>query len=187
MVKQEDLMSFRGQRDGEEVISMLRQHPWTLARPGVVVSLGVAVIIMMFIWFQASAPSVWTLFILAPILLLYGGYAWFKWWNTLYLLTDQRLVLVFQRGIWSRRIEDYNLAKIQSVASDTDGPAGTMMNFGTVAVAIMGIKEPVQMPRVEDPYAVQEKILAQMRTLETSQPLRSDPAPIGESAQKRVE
>lgn len=159
-------ISFRGQRDGEHVKLLIHRHPWALVKPGLIVAAGLALIVLMFIWFQVSPPSYWALVILGPLTLAYGLYAWFTWWNTMYLLTDQRVIVITQRGLWSRRIEDYSLDKIQSVASDTDGPAGTVLNFGTVTLAIMGIKEPVAMPAVEDPYAIQEKILSAMKKLE---------------------
>jgi hypothetical protein len=156
--------TFRGQREDEEVLILIHQHPWAMAKPGLIATAALAIIIVMFIWFQASGPAIWTLFILGAITLLYIGYHWFVWWNTMYLLTNQRAITITQRGIWSRRIEDYNLDKIQSVASDTAGAAGTLLNFGDVFLAIMGIKEPVSLHYVEDPRAVQEQLLDAMRT-----------------------
>lgn len=167
----EEDISFRGQREGEKVRLLVHRHPWALVRPGLHVTIGLIIVILMFIWFQVSPPSLWTLLILGPIVLVYALYAWFKWWNTMYLLTDERVIIIAQRSLWSRRIEDYSLEKIQSVASDTDGPAGTLLNFGTVTLAIMGIKEPVGMSAVEDPYAVQEKILSAIKEMEGQMPL----------------
>lgn len=164
-------LSFRGQRDGEVVKLLIRRHPWVLIRPGLIVAAGLAIIILMFIYFQASRPSIIALFVIGLFCAVYGLYAWFRWWNTMYLLTNERTIIITQRSIWSRRIEDYSLDKIQSVASDTDGPAGTLLNFGTVLLAIMGIKEPVTIPSVEDPYSVQEKILSAMKEWESNQPL----------------
>lgn len=160
-----DNLTFRGQREDEEVISLIHQHPWALAKPGLVISLGLVVIILMFVYFQASKPAVWTLFILGPVLLVYGGYRWFLWWNNLYLVTNQRVIVLTRINLWNRQIDDYGLDKIQSVASTTTGPAGTMLNFGEVMLAIMGIKDRVRLPYVEDPYAVQEKILTAMKKL----------------------
>lgn len=159
----DEQLTFRGQRDGEEVIRLIHRHPWALAKTGLFCALGLALIILMFIWFQASGPAVWSLFILGPILLLYALYSWFTWWNTLYLLTNERIIVITQRGLWSRRIEDYSLEKIQSVASDTDGIAGTLLNFGTVTLAIMGMKDQVALPFIEDPYVVQERALSAIK------------------------
>lgn len=124
---------------------------------------GVVIIMLMFAWFQASGPAVWMLFILGPILIIYAVYAWYLWWNTLYLVTDQRIIIMTQAALWSRRIEDYSLDKIQSVASDSNGLAATFLNFGDVMIAIMGIKEPVKMAYVEDTYSIQEKILTAIK------------------------
>ncbi len=166
-MEQDDMpLTFHGQREDEELLLLIHRHPWALVKPGLIITLGLVVIILMFIYFQASGPSVWTLFILGPILLVYGGYAWFLWWNSMYLVTNQRIITMTQGSLWSRRIEDYALDKIQSVASDTQGPAGTLLNFGVVMLAIMGIKDRVELPYVEDPYTVQEKILTAARSAE---------------------
>lgn len=152
-------LTFRGQREDEEVILLIHRHPWALLKAGLIMALAIAVIILAFVFFKASGPAVWTFFIIGPIALVYGLYHWFMWWNSLYLLTNQRVIVIAQNSLWSRRIEDYGLDKIQSVASDTDGAAGTFLNFGTVMLAIMGIKDQVALRFVEDAYTVQEKIL----------------------------
>jgi uncharacterized membrane protein YdbT with pleckstrin-like domain len=158
-----DEYTFRGQREDETVIVVTHSHPWALVRPGLWVSLGLIIIALMFVWFQASPPTVWTMLILGPICLIYGLYAWFMWWNTMYLLTNQRVIAITQRGLWSRRIEDYSLDKIQSVASEISGLAGTMLNFGAVLLAIIGMKDQVNLSFVEDPRSLQEKILAAIK------------------------
>ncbi len=179
--------SFRGQREDETIIRVIHRHPWALAKAGLYLSAGLVIVLLMFVWFQLSRPSTWTLFILGPILVLYGFYAWFVWWNNIYLLTDQRVIIISQRGLWSRRIEDYSLDKIQSVASDTGGAAGTILNFGTVMLAIMGIKEPVELKFVEDPYAIQEKVVMAMNQREHHKPLVQKASPRSSSAEATPE
>lgn len=169
-------LNFRGQREGEKVQLLIRRHPFALAKPGLKVALALSAVILGFVWLGASQPAVYFAFIVGLVAIAYTLYAWFTWWNTLYLLTDERVIVITQRGLWSRRIEDYNLEKIQSVASDTDGPAGTLLNFGTVTLAIMGIKEPVALPCVEAPYDTQEKILSAMKRLEAHWPLNHEPS-----------
>lgn len=155
--------TFRGQREDETVLVLVHQHPWALVKQGFFAALALAIIILMFIWFGASGPSIWSLFILGTATALYVAYHWFVWWNTLYVLTSQRVIAITQRGFWSRRIEDYALDKIQSVASDTAGAAGTLLNFGDVYLAIMGIKDQVSLHFVEDPRDMQERLLDAMR------------------------
>lgn len=159
-------INFRGQREGERVIFCIHHHPWALAKSAVVVAAGAIITLLMFVWFQASRPAIWTFFILGPVLLLYGLNAWYIWWNNMYLLTDQRVIVIYHRNLFSRRVEDYSLEKIQSVASDTQGVAAATLNFGSILLAIIGLKEHVRLPYVEDPYAIQEKILTAMKKAE---------------------
>jgi formate-dependent nitrite reductase membrane component NrfD len=163
--------SFRGQREGEEIVMVLHRHPWSLAKEGAIVAVGAVIIMLMFIWFQLSKPAIWTLFILGPLLLAYGAHAWYIWWNNLYLVTSERIIVLIHRSIFSRRVEDYGLDKIQSVASDTHGVASAMLNFGTVLLGIIGAKEPIQLQFVEDTYAVQEKILLAIKKMKRTDKL----------------
>jgi hypothetical protein len=124
----------------------------------VVVAALLILIGLMFVWFQASRPSVYALLILGPIAFMYGFHAWYIWWNNLYLVTNQRVMIITHKAVWSRRVEDYGLDKIQSLASETQGMASAMLNFGTILMAVIGVKEPVALYYIEDAYSVQERI-----------------------------
>ncbi len=179
-------LTFRGQRDGETVILLIRRHPWTMAKQAAITTLGLALIILMFVWFQASQPAIWTFFVVGLGILLYGLIAWYSWWNTMYLLTNQRIIAITQKNLFSRRIEDYSLDKIQSVASDNEGLAPTLLGFGNVMLAIMGIRDQVRLPYVEDPYAVQERILSTMKQHEGHLPLNHYANQISKTKRRRV-
>lgn len=155
----EDQFTFRGQREDEEVLFVVHQHPWALAKTGLIAALGLAIIVLAFVWFQFSAPTVWTALIVGVGIVSYVMYHWFVWWNNLYILTNQRVIVISQRQMWSRRIEDYNLTKIQSVASAVHGLLGSLMNFGEVSIVVNGLNDPVILPFVEDPRDIQEKFL----------------------------
>jgi uncharacterized membrane protein YdbT with pleckstrin-like domain len=159
--------TFRGQREDEKLLLLIHRHPWALAKQGLIISLGVAVLIIIALIFQFSGPTVVMGMIIGIVLLSYGGYSWFNWWNNMYLITDQRVIVIVQSNFWSRQIEDYSLDKIQSVASSTAGMFGTLLNFGSVKLAIMGIKDQVDMQYIEDPYSVQEQILTAIKKSET--------------------
>lgn len=169
----QSLFTFRGQRDGERVLLVIHRHPWALAKQSLITAVGLVLIILMFVWFQASRPAMWTFFVVGSLCLVYAVHSWYIWWNNLYLITDQRVIVIVHRALWSRRIEDYGLDKIQSVASDTHGLAPAILNFGTLMLAIIGIKEQIQLPYIEDTYAVQEKLLAAIKEVEQGSTARS--------------
>ncbi len=160
------MLTFRGQREDEEVLLLIHHHPWALAKRGLIIALGLVVIGLALTFFQLSRPSAWVLLIIGPLTILYALYGWFIWWNNHYLLTNERVIIISQRNLWARRIEDYGLEKIQSVASETPSIAGNLLNFGTVALAVIGIKDPVSLPFVEDAYEIQGKIIEAIKKYE---------------------
>ncbi len=156
-------LTFRGQREDELVIHLIHRHPWALAKPALITTVGIVLIILMFVWFKLSNLSAWFFFIVGGVTAAYAVHHWFIWWNNLYILTNQRVIIVSQRSIWHRKIEDYGLEKIQSVASSTNGPMQAMLNFGDVLLVVVGMKEPVSMPFIEDARSVQEAVLDAMK------------------------
>lgn len=158
--------NFRGQREDEDVLAVIHQHPWALSKTGIVAGVAIAIISLAFYWFKLSSVSIWTVFVVSVIAAAYIGYHWFVWWNNLYILTNQRVIIIVQRNLWSRRIEDYSLHKIQSVASAVTGPFGALLNHGEISMAVIGLGEKVVLPYVEDPRAVQETFLDAIRGTE---------------------
>lgn len=150
--------TFRGQRDGESVLMVANCHPWALIKQAIIITLGLIIIIAMFIWFQVSAPAVWTSLILGPILLLYTLYSWYIWINNRYVLTSERVIVITCKSFFSRKVEDYGLDKIQSLAAEINGLAASVLGFGTVLIAIMGIKDQVRLQFIEDAYDFQNRI-----------------------------
>ncbi|TSC65023.1 MAG: hypothetical protein CEO22_627 [Candidatus Berkelbacteria bacterium Gr01-1014_85] len=156
--KQPDNFSFRGQRPNESVVLFLHQHPLALLKAGLI---GVVIIALMtgviMIW-QFSRPAMIALTALSALLLLHLLYNWFLWWNSHYLITDQRLISVRQQSLFNKRIDDYGLEKIQSVSSEISGLFGNFMNFGTLYLVIIGLTDPIRLVYIEDPLMVHETV-----------------------------
>jgi hypothetical protein len=163
-----DDFTFRGQRDGEDVLMVTNRHAWSLAKPGLIVLLGAAFIIFMFIWFHASKPAATSFFVLGPILLLYTLYEWYIWSQNFYILTNERVIVASCKSLLSRKFEDYGLEKIQSLGAEIHGLAASTLGFGTVTMAIMGIKDQVALKFVEDAYDFQSKIQDAIKNGENS-------------------
>lgn len=167
--------TFRGQRDGEEVIMVTNRHAWSLAKEALIALVGLVIVLFMFSWFQASGPAVWTLFVLGPILLIYTGYWWYIWTQNFYILTSERVIVVSCQSLLSRKFEDYGLEKIQSLGAEIQGLAASTLGFGTVMIAIMGMKDQVKLKYVEDAYDFQNKIQDAIKK-EEKRPVKPAPA-----------
>lgn len=126
--------AFNGQREGEEVLFVFRRHIIAM-RKG---------FYMLLIPFALSAipPLIWQdkleLFLLPIGGLLFGlllfSYYFLMWRFTYYIVTDQRIRQVTQKGFFGTDVVELSLSKIQNISYNIPGFFGEMFHFGTLVV-----------------------------------------------------
>lgn len=125
---------FNGQREGEEVLFVFRRHIIAM-RKG---------FYMLLIPFAISAlpPLIWQdkleLFLLPIGGLLLGlilfSYYFLMWRFTYYIVTDQRIRQVTQKGFFGTDVVELSLSKIQNISYNIPGFFGEIFHFGTLVV-----------------------------------------------------
>ncbi len=151
--------TFEGQRSGEEIRIVWRQHPWVLAKPGLIVIaiiLGVAVVLK---FLGASGYSSLAIVFGLISVAVIGGNALFRWSNSLYILTSERIIDVDQRSILHRVVGELPIENIQDAAYEVKGLVATVLNFGNVVVQTVGGATTITIKNVEAPYRIQQEIL----------------------------
>lgn len=137
---------FPGQRNDEHVIALLRRH-WLIFVTVVVRLVGFNVLpIIVFAFFfyaigwQLPTEGFW--FVLGVLLTsLYYIIAWLGFYHAfvdyhldIWVLTDQRIINIEQRGLFDRIISELNISKVQDVTSETHGHLQTLLDYGNVYV-----------------------------------------------------
>ena len=153
------IKSFDGQREDEEIIAVWRQHPWVLSRSALIGALIIAV---------GSLPeAIWSpswgwgaVLIFAAIALIFGGIRFYLWFNTIYILTNQRIMAICQKGVMYRTTNEVPLQNIQNVCHTKKGLSQMLLDFGEVEIETSGAKTAMIIKNIERPYKVQQRILA---------------------------
>lgn len=126
--------SFEGQREGERLLFVFRRHIiamrkgfWLLFIPFTLSSFPV------FIW--STTPEVY----LSPLIGLGVGlvlfiYHFLMWYYTIYIVTDERLRQVTQKGFFGKDVVELGLSKIQSISYNVPGFSGEVFGFGTIVI-----------------------------------------------------
>ncbi len=127
-------LDFQGQREGEELLFVFRRHIiamrkgfWLFLIPFALSSLPV------FIW-STNIEVYWSPvigFIIGLILFLYH---FLMWYYTVYIVTDQRIRQVTQRGFFGKDVVELGLSKIQSISYNIPGLGGEVLGFGTIVI-----------------------------------------------------
>lgn len=149
-------------REDEELLLLERRHPWTLAAP-------VAKLLLVWIplWLLLRMVQTFSwgrtlllLCILASIVLVV--YELWVWLLNVYLLTDQRLVDIHQRGAFRRTVTEIDLPDVAEVRYEINGPGGTFFRFGEVVASLEG-GAMVVLEAVPRPQAVHDLLLQAKR------------------------
>ncbi len=125
---------FEGQHDDETVLLVFRRHPiamrkgfYSLLAPIVLASLPVLV------WPQNTKLFyVWLGSFLLGLLLF--AYHWVGWYFSLYIVTDQRIRQISQKGLFGKSVIDLGLSKIQNISYNIPGLTGEVLGYGTIAI-----------------------------------------------------
>jgi len=160
--------TFEGQRSDEDVIFVIKRHPWVVARAGLIIIAVLVVLTISFLFFGFSKLSSIFLIFFLIFLVVFIFYQWFLYNNYVYILTNQRIIIIEQKGIFSRKIVEAELEKIQNITVEVNGPIKTFLNFGDISLRTAGIDPVMILNNVENPYEIQQKIIKYCKNYEES-------------------
>ncbi len=152
---------FEDQFDDEEVLLVFRKHPVVMRR---------GFVAAMLVLLLGSVPSLFnptysTYFIGMGIALgvsvIVMFPSWLSWHFSVFIVTDQRLIQITQKGLFNRSVIDMRLNQIQMVNYQVAGIQETLLGFGTIMmqtyVGDLVIHE------IHHPAAIQKKLLEILR------------------------
>jgi membrane protein YdbS with pleckstrin-like domain len=149
---------FSGLRDGENIQTIWRRNPITMARMWFISLILTLIVFAIFVGFGASLPTslaigLWL--VVVPVML---GYSWYLWRQNSYVLTNERLIDISFKNPFNRAVAEIPMDIIQDVTYEVSGPIQIVFNFGTVIVQTASFTE-VTMTLMTDPQVVQQALL----------------------------
>ena len=125
---------FEGQHEGEEVLFVFRRHIIAMRKGFYSLLIPFAV--------SAIPPLIWSsqleLFLLPIAGLIVGlilfAYHFMMWYFTVYIVTNERIRQVTQRGFFGKDVVELRLAKIQNISYNIPGFSGEIFKYGTIVI-----------------------------------------------------
>ncbi len=116
---------------------MFRKHPIVMRKGLVFGMLGllIGVIPSLFI----PSYTVYFLGLLAGVVIGFLIFlpSWIGWFFSVFIVTDQRLIQITQKGLFHRSVIDMGLSQIQMVNYEIAGLQETLLGFGTIMMQTM--------------------------------------------------
>ncbi|NCU39170.1 PH domain-containing protein [Candidatus Saccharibacteria bacterium] len=125
---------FEGQREGEQLLFVFRRHIIAMRK-------GFYLLLIPFA-LSSIPPLIWQtqleLFLLPIAGFLIGLvlflYHLLMWYFTIYIVSDQRIRQVTQRGFFGKDVVELKLSKIQNISYTIPGFTGEIFGFGTIVI-----------------------------------------------------
>ena len=147
---------FDGQREGEDVKFVFRRH-FTTAKAGVIflVVMTFLGLIPLFLW-KGDVRMFWTFLGFVFVGLIGFFYSYMMWYFSVYIVTNQRIRQISQKGLFKKTVVDLGLDKIQSISYGITSVIGGVMGYGTILIQT-GVGDLV-ISAVEKPAEIYEKL-----------------------------
>lgn len=147
---------FDGQYDDEEVLFIFRHHMikmrkafYLLLIPFLIASLPVL------IW-PENPNNLIVAFAGLGIGLLLFFYHWMGWYFSIFIVTNQRLRQITQKGFFNRSVIDLGLSKIQNISYNIPGLSASIFKYGTLVVqTYVG---DLYLDKIEDPQRIYDQL-----------------------------
>jgi hypothetical protein len=128
------VLDFEGQRPNEKLLFVFRRHIISM-RKGFYLLLVPLLI-------TAIPPLIWQDNLELFLLPLFGFglglilffYHYILWYFTIYIVTDQRIRQITQKGFFGKDVIELQLSKIQNISYNIPGFSGEIFKFGTIVI-----------------------------------------------------
>ena len=125
---------FDGQREGEDVKFVFRRH-FTTAKAGVIFLTVMTFLglIPLFLW-KGDVRMFWIFLGFVFVGLIGFFYSYMMWYFSVYIVTNQRIRQISQKGLFKKTVVDLGLDKIQSISYGITSVIGGVMEYGTILI-----------------------------------------------------
>lgn len=154
-----------------ETIQMVLRRHWLTYLPSVILYMVLACVpIVLYFLLLQTAPGLFndsnsialvvlviSTYELSVALFFYSSFL--IYYLDMLIITNDRMVEVSQRNLFSRTVSELDLYKIQDTTSDVSGVIATIFNYGTLSIQSAAEKERFVFEDLPDPNNVRRKIM----------------------------
>lgn len=153
-----------------EQITHLIQHSWVIMVLPVVgciifilIPIGGVIVAPQIIDYLQANPLIWAIVILGGSLyylglLLFLLIRYVDYHLDFWIITNERLISIEQRGLFAQKISEQELLAIQDITSAIHGLLATILNFGNVEVRTASERQGLVIDDVANPHSIRRQL-----------------------------
>lgn len=155
--------------ENEKIILMLRRHPLIIYTKVAAIILIAAAPVIIYPFIRKFFPQITiyprnTLLILGALIYYmfvwtYFLIVWVDYYLDIWIVTNQRIMDIEQKGLFSRQVSEFSISRIQDVTVDVIGIMPTLFHYGDVHVQTAGEARQFIFKDIRDPNKVKDAIL----------------------------
>ena len=127
-------LTFDGQREGEEVQFIFRRHISTTKKGVFFMIFMIAIGIVPMVLWRDNAYMFWVFLGFVIVGLIGLGYTYLLWYFSIYIVTNERIRQITQRGLFKKTTVDLGIDKIISISVNIPGLVAGILGYGTLLI-----------------------------------------------------
>ncbi len=161
---------FSNQHKNEEVLHIFHRHWFDILKQYLPVIILLLIILLGF----ALNPFIFTSFIngnsiilfyffqslLLLVIWVYSFIIWFDYYLDVWIITNQRVINVEQKGLFSRHVSELRFLQIQDISTNISGFIPTMLNYGHVHIQTAAQQSNFVFRSVPNPYDIKATLIS---------------------------
>ena len=170
---------FKELHAGENVIKVLHRNWFYLLTQFLILILMAIVLFAGFFFLPLLFPELMegemrSLFLFGEITFilavwLYGFLVWIDYYFDIWIITDERIINIEQKGLFMRQISEADYTKIQDVTAQIEGFLPTVINYGDVYIQTAAEKERFVFRTISRPYQIEDLLMQLARKKKAKQ------------------
>jgi len=170
---------FAGQKDGEKILLVAHRHWFDILTQFFFVLVLIIMLIgsyaflpVMFPFLGEAIGSAFFAFLENTFLLfiwIIFFIIWIDYYFDVWIITNQRVVNIEQKALFSREVSELELENIQDVTTEVSGILRTFFNFGNLYIQTASETERFVFNNVPDPYKIKDLIMNLQETQEKNE------------------
>lgn len=100
---------------------------------------------------------------------IYGFLIWIDYYFDIWVITNERIINIEQKGLFMRQVSEADYTKIQDVTAQVEGFFPTVINYGDVFIQTAAEKERFVFRTISHPYKIKDLIMNLQRKKKAKQ------------------